>query len=141
MLVFVVEILCIGNGNTLNGCHHAFIQFTHQQMYMVRHQTVSIDDDMRRQGLASLVLRKRLHTKQFQKLPVICPVLEDVLVIDAAHHHVVNTRCTLLTLFSRHILVSSFKFSTAKIRNIFQPAKENGEKVHNRVGSAVQFDC
>jgi hypothetical protein len=30
------------------------------------------------------------------------PVFEDVLVIDAAHHHVVNPRSTLLSLFSRH---------------------------------------
>ena len=46
--IFQIEILRIGNGNTLDGWHQPFIEFAKQQVDMIRHQAIGVDDAMRR---------------------------------------------------------------------------------------------
>ena len=47
-LIFQIEILRIGNGNALDGWHQPFIELAKQQVDMVRHQAIGIDNAMRR---------------------------------------------------------------------------------------------
>ena len=47
-IIFLIEILRIGNGNALDGWHQPFIELTKQQVDMVRHEAIGIDDAMRR---------------------------------------------------------------------------------------------
>ena len=47
-LIFQIEILRIGNGNTFDGWHQPLIELAKQQMDMIRHQAIGVDDAMRR---------------------------------------------------------------------------------------------
>ena len=46
--IFQIEILRISNGNALDGWHQPLIEFAKQQMDMIRHQAIGVDDAMRR---------------------------------------------------------------------------------------------
>ena len=46
--IFQIEILRIGNGNALDGWHQPLIEFAKQQVDMIRHEAIGIDNAMRR---------------------------------------------------------------------------------------------
>ena len=49
-----------------------------------------------------LVFRMSLKPKQLKKLPIIRPILKDILMIDTPEHDVVYTCTTLFSWFSWH---------------------------------------
>ena len=46
--IFQIKILRVGNGNALDGWHQPLVEFAKQQVDMIRHQAIGIDDAMRR---------------------------------------------------------------------------------------------
>ena len=100
--VFQIEILRIGNGNALDGWHQPLIEFAKQQVDMIRHEAIGVDDAMRRQRMPLLVFRMSLKSEQLSELPIIRPLLKDILMIDTPQHNVVDARTTLFSCFSWH---------------------------------------
>ena len=49
-----------------------------------------------------LVFRMSLKPQQLQELPIVRPILKDILMIDTPEHHVVYTCTTLFSWFSWH---------------------------------------
>ena len=91
---------------------------------MVRHEAIGIDDAMRRQRTPLLVFRMSLKAEKLQELPIIRPLLKDILMIDTPEHNVVDARSTLFSRFSWH----NFSNDGAKIRNNIQTAKKKYTK-------------
>jgi len=74
-----------------------------------------------------LVFRMSLKSKQLQELPIIRPLLKDILVIDTPEHNVVDTRTTLFSCFSWHNFQND-EIDGANIRNNIQTTKKSTQK-------------
>lgn len=45
-IIFLIEILRIGDGDTPDGRHQPLVEFAEQQVHMIRHQAIGIDNAM-----------------------------------------------------------------------------------------------
>ena len=66
----------------------------------------------------------RLKSEQLQELPIIRPLLKDILMIDTPEHNMVDARTTLFSCFSWH----NISIDGAKIRKNLQTAKKSTQK-------------
>ena len=71
-----------------------------------------------------LVFWMRLKSEQLQELPIIRPLLKDILMIDTPEHDVVDARTTLFSCFSWH----NISIDGANIRKNLQTTKKKYTK-------------
>lgn len=61
-------------------------------MYVIRHQTISIYNQVRRHRPTIFIFGKRFTLHQIKELKIIFVILENVLAVYTAQHHMINTR-------------------------------------------------
>ena len=85
--ILLVIVVHIGACNAFDGITNLFIPFTYQQVEMVAHQTISIVYTICSAGHSVVVIPHTHTVESIYELPAILLILEDILVINAAHHH------------------------------------------------------
>jgi len=125
--VFLIVTLGVRDTNPFDDGRQGFGGLFDEQVDMVGHQTVCVEETAGRQRFARVIGRKGHHKEQLRETAVVFFVFKDVLPIDSAEHHVVDARPARLSCPSCHIF--SIK-SVAKIYKIIERTKISAIKSH-----------
>ena len=93
--IFAIIVTGICNSYTLDTFSNLFILLSHQQMYMVGHQTVGIESAMRGKNMAIVIMSDYQPIENLEELDVVLIIFKDVLLVDTTKHDMIDACCTL----------------------------------------------
>ena len=88
--------------NTLNCVRYLHVLLLNQQMHMIWHQAISINNQSWFHRPPNLINWKSDSPNFIKKLDIIFLTLKNVLAVNPAQHHMVYTRITIIPRFSCH---------------------------------------
>ena len=86
--VLPIIIVHVAAGYALYGLAYALLALTNEQVEMISHEAVGVIGAVASAGVALIVVTHTHPVKGIDELVVVFLVLKDILVVDAAHHHV-----------------------------------------------------
>ena len=91
--VLSIIVIDIAASNALNSLSHRLLTLAYEQVKMVGHEAVGIYRATSSTRQSQVVILHSHPIESRNELVIVLSILEYVLVIDAAHHHMMDT-CT-----------------------------------------------
>ena len=85
--VLPIIIVHVGTCYAFDGLSHSFFAFAYQEVEVVAHEAVCVITATPATGVAFVIVPNAHPVEGIDELVVIFLVLKDILMIDAAHHH------------------------------------------------------
>ena len=88
--VLSIIVIYITAGNALHCVTYALFTLTYEQMKMIVHEAVGIIGTIATAGVAIIIVPDTHTVEGVDELIVIFLVFKDILMVDAAHHHMID---------------------------------------------------
>ena len=113
--VLAVVIVNIAAGYPLHSLTDFLVTFLHQQMEMITHQTISIEDTVTAARIPFVIIAKPHPVKGVDKLPAVFLILKDSLMVNTTHHDVEYPCTRFLPCLTWHIFDILFMLPTLAV--------------------------
>ena len=88
--IALVKIGSIADSDALDNAPDRLGLVSNEQMSMIGHQAVSVDNTPRRKWFSNFIFGVHLLIKNLNKLPVILTIEENVLAVNTAEHYMID---------------------------------------------------